>query len=782
MISKDMFARLVICVLAALGQVFAAPVITDFSPTAGAPGDQVILTGSGFSPGGFTVAFWNGGSGAIVTNGRIDSDTQLTVIVPSGITTGPISIQLGTGMPAYTVNDFLAIGPGPYITDFSPLFGSVNDTVVINGVHFANTTAVLFNGTNAPGPNPNAAGTQITTRVPPNATSGVITVSTINGTSNSPASFTVVGPGPFITDFSPISGGAGTTVQIDGLHFTGVTNVTFNGQPGVIVAANSDTLVQVQAPSGVSSGPIAVFTPLGSAITSSNFFGQPVITGFSPAYGRANTNVSIVGSNLLGATAVYFNGMVSPNFTVLNNTNLIASVPAGAASGLIRVIVPAGSGFSTTNFVVQPTISGFSPAFGPVGSSITITGANLNGSAPIVNFNGIQAAPPTGVSFGQLTALVPAGASTGPISVTTGDGSDTNASLFYLPASITGFSPTNSGPGSRITITGQNFVGASAIRFNGTAAAGFTVTNNVAVGATVPGNLITGPLSMTTPAGLVQSSGLFYGAPVITNFTPTHGLPGDKVTIGGVNFLGGTARFNGLSAAIVSLNNTQLVATVPSGAQTGPITVAGPAGTNTSSANFALDYTSDLVVGMTNSPNPATVGGNLVFTISIFNNGPSPAPNATFTNILPPTVTLNSVTITGPWVLTTNGNILSGSAGSLGVGTSTALIITVTPQATGIITNTISVASGNPDPTPGDNTATVTTTVEPAALLSIRLLPDYVRITWPSALSNYLLEFQDGLTAAPNWSPATSTPSVSGDLEYVTETNNGASRFYRLHK
>jgi hypothetical protein len=64
------------------------------------------------------------------------------------------------------------------------------------------------------------------------------------------------------------------------------------------------------------------------------------------------------------------------------------------------------------------------------------------------------------------------------------------------------------------------------------------------------------------------------------------------VTISGKNFLGGTVQFNGLNASLVSLNNTQMIASVPVGAQTGPIAVSGPAGSGTSSQQFVLDYPS----------------------------------------------------------------------------------------------------------------------------------------------------------------------------------------------
>jgi uncharacterized repeat protein (TIGR01451 family) len=590
----------------------------------------------------------------------------------------------------------------------------------------------------------------------------------------------VVGPGPYVTDFFPTFGNGGTMVTINGLHLTGVTNVTFNGQLGIIVSATSDTLIQVKAPSGVTTGPITVKTVLGNFSSAANFFGPPTIANVTPLFGRMNTNVTIIGTNFLGSTAVSFDGVDSTNFSILNNSHITAAVPVGATTGLIRVFTPGGSTFSASNFVVRPTISTFSPGFGSAGTAVTINGANLNVGTPIVKFNGTQAAAPTGITFGQLVAQVPSGVSSGPISITTADGSDTSSALFYIPATITSFTPTNSAPGSKVRIVGQNFTNASKVSFNGTAAASFTVTNTTSIGATVPTGVVTGPISVTTPAGVAVSGAMFYGAPVITGFSPSHGLPGTNVAIHGINFLGGSARFNGINASIVSLNNTQMIATVPANAHTGPITVAGPAGTNNSVEQFVLDFNSDVRVTITNSPARVTVGSNLVYTVSIVNGGPFAAPNAVLTNPLPASVTLRSASITPPWVLATNGNGLFASLPSFGQGSSAVFTLIVAPEVSGYVTNTVFVGSNNTDPTLGNNTATSVVAVDPPALLSISRTGNFVKVSWPASLTNYLLQFQDPFAPLPKWSNFNKSPTSSGGSQFITDTNNGSGRFYRL--
>ena len=78
-------------------------------------------------------------------------------------------------------------------------------------------------------------------------------------------------------------------------------------------------------------------------------------------------------------------------------------------------------------------------------------------------------------------------------------------------------------------------------------------------------------------------------APVVTGFSPTSGPVGTGVTISGSNLTGATAvMFGGIFAAFPVPSDTQITATVPGGAKTGPITAVTPAGSATSSQSFRV--------------------------------------------------------------------------------------------------------------------------------------------------------------------------------------------------
>jgi hypothetical protein len=82
-------------------------------------------------------------------------------------------------------------------------------------------------------------------------------------------------------------------------------------------------------------------------------------------------------------------------------------------------------------FSVVPSITGFSPTSGPVGTAATITGNSFKGATK-VTFGSVAATSLQVISDTQVDALVPAGAVTGPIAVTTVGGTGTSSTSFRV--------------------------------------------------------------------------------------------------------------------------------------------------------------------------------------------------------------------------------------------------------------------------------------------------------------------------------------------------------------
>jgi hypothetical protein len=161
----------------------------------------------------------------------------------------------------------------------------------------------------------------------------------------------------------------------------------------------------------------------------------PTITGFSPSSGAVGTIISITGSGFTGATAVKFNGITATTVSIKDDGHINATVPTGASSGLISVTASGTTAFSPTSFTLlssepAPTISGFSPPSGPVGTVVTISGTSFSG-ATVVKFN-TTSATFTVTDDAHITATVPTGATNGSISVTAPGGPVASSGTFTV--------------------------------------------------------------------------------------------------------------------------------------------------------------------------------------------------------------------------------------------------------------------------------------------------------------------------------------------------------------
>ncbi len=393
------------------------PAITGISPTSGPAETPVTITGAGLLDGG--------GNGAVTFNGipatiLAHSATNIQVQVPAKATTGLIAVQ-ANGDTVKSSANFTVIENLPRISVVSPNYGAPAALIAITGTNFGVTQGGVTVG-GALSHIVSWSNAAIVIQVPSKATTGNIIV-TAGGAASSGVAFTFYSY-PAITAVSPASGSAGTPVTITGtglLDGGGNGAVTFNGIPATILA-HSATNIQVQVPAKATTGLISVHVNGDTVKSSSNFNVTeilPKISVISPNYGAPAALIAITGTDF-GATqgSVTVGGTLS-HIVSWSNTAIVIQVPSKATTGNIIVTTGgvASSGVAFT-FYSYPAITAVSPASGPAGTPVTITGAGLldGGGHGAVTFNGI---PATLLAHSATSILVdvPAGATTGLISV-----------------------------------------------------------------------------------------------------------------------------------------------------------------------------------------------------------------------------------------------------------------------------------------------------------------------------------------------------------------------------
>jgi hypothetical protein len=143
--------------------------------------------------------------------------------------------------------------------------GLVGTAVTILGNNLTGTRKVSFNGTAAAYKVVSA--TEITTKVPSDATTGALAVTTPSGTLRSGKFFVT----PQLKSFRPVKGPVGTQVQITGVSLMQTTAVSFNGVAATEFTVDSDKKVTVTVPTGATGGTISITTAGGTATSVKSF-------------------------------------------------------------------------------------------------------------------------------------------------------------------------------------------------------------------------------------------------------------------------------------------------------------------------------------------------------------------------------------------------------------------------------------------------------------------------------------------------------------------------------
>ena len=262
--------------------------------------------------------------------------------------------------------------------------------MAITGTNLTGATNVAFNGTSATFNVVSAA--QITTTVPNAATTGKISVTTPGGNASSSQSFTVTAPAPTITDFSPNTGPAGTSVTITGTNFTGATGVAFNGSAATF-SVNSATQITANVPATATTGKIIVTTPGGTATSSTNFTigsGSSLDLTIDGLYVTQATQDYPTAIPLVTGRSAWIRVFVKANQDNTAVPQVRVQFIQGATTNTLTINAPGLSVPTTIDPTVDASWDAAVPASWIVLGTQVVATVNPNGTIPESNLNNNQ--------------------------------------------------------------------------------------------------------------------------------------------------------------------------------------------------------------------------------------------------------------------------------------------------------------------------------------------------------------------------------------------------------
>ncbi len=568
------------------------PSITGFTPNSGAVGASVTIYGTAFSstPGLNTVNF-NGVAATVVSA----SSTQIVTSVPAGATTGTISVNTPTGLATSSAPFTVSTSTAPTITNFTPTIGTADTALTITGTNYDTTISndwVTLNNRYALVSS--ATTTQISTVVPPLATSGRISVSTPAGSATSSTDF-FVPPGSAAVSDVQVTGrmnfGDSQTVTISTANKIGLILFDGNALQRASLKVNSFSMTNCM---------VRFYNPDGSHLIATTFLttGGLLDTPLLPATGTYTILIDPSGSNT-----------GSINFTLYDASDATGTITPGGPPVTVTTTTPGQN--VRLNFLAT------------AGQRVSLQFSNSTFPGCIAVYDAIQAADGstlasanfcTATGFidtvtlpvgGYYTLLVdPQGATTGSQTVV----------LHNVPPDVTGSITPGGSPVTVTTTTpGQNAV----LTFSGTAGqrvslviSGSTFSGCIAVTNTIKkpdgtnlisSNLcspsefidtvtlpVTGTYSiLINPVGTAVGSEtlLLYDVPAdaTASITPGGAPVTLTTTVPGQN---GVATFSGTANQRVSLNVTGVSITGGSPQNWVTVSIKKPDGTTLGSGLF----------------------------------------------------------------------------------------------------------------------------------------------------------------------------------------------------
>jgi RHS repeat-associated protein len=640
-----------------------APGITSVSATTGKSGSQVTISGSGFgtSQGAsvvllndapVTINTWTSGSIDVTIPIGATSGYLVVAVAPSQNSTNAIPFTITSqplpsgwldddigsptlqGNASFASGVFNVTGPGNILGGTTDGFHFVYQPLNGDGTLVARITSISGNSAKV--------GLMVRETVDPSATNEfiyyynngqqiVLDRRTSPGASRTQTGNSIQNiPLPYWLKISRSGNSVSAYASSDGVNWSQVgwsqaLSMAQSVYVGLAVSSSDPSLLATATFDGVS-----LSTPTAPA---------PAIASVSPTTGTVGTQVTITGSGFgttQGSSTVLLND-AAVTISSWSATSIGITLPTGATSGALVVsVAPSMNDSNPVTFTVtsQPLGSGWLDSdVGSVGAAGSATlasgvftvngaGSSIGGTADGFHFV-YQPLTNSGSIVARVVSTSALYTQAGVMMRETLDASSANTFTYYINEAGNGTFVTfnyRTIPGagtsqvstrnitlpywvklSRAANTFTAFASSDGVHWSqiGTPQT-FVTAQNVYVGLAVSsGNPA---LSTATFDNVAISAGGSLPNPVITGIQPSKGAPGTSVTITGSGFgsMQGTVNFNAVPAtSITSWDDGQIVAIVPSGTMTGPVSVQ-EANITATGPRFTLNFNAQLTDSLNN--------------------------------------------------------------------------------------------------------------------------------------------------------------------------------------
>lgn len=328
---------------------------------------------------------------------------------------------------------------------------------------------------------------EIRITVPQNVVPGIVTLKTPEGDIVTKTELTLSEPISISKFYKTGSDGVASVVAGDEITFEGdylnlIREVVFTDN--VVVSLNREenkdypresftVRVPLEAQTGkiaLSNGenmPILVYTETDLTVA------VPTVKTISPTTVKAESNITIKGEHLQGVKEIRFTGDTVVAIKPLKDpyeerAELTLQVPYNVKDGDVTLISYSGVEVKAgTITMVVPTISAVDPNPVKGGTTLTITGTNLDLVTNITFPNVEEAVDVKSQTATTITVDVPLEAIDGKIGLNTNSGKTVEKAYTTVKATISNITPLSLTAGEEITITGTNLDMVRSIEFGG---------------------------------------------------------------------------------------------------------------------------------------------------------------------------------------------------------------------------------------------------------------------------------------------------------------------------